>query len=105
MAKCYYCGKTITGKSNPIYPGKVPGANKVVEVTETPYDKTMEVTKLTPMLVDGKPVLDIEGYPTMEAKTEEVVFTSGVKRDTTIHWEAGDTPIPQAHLTCPKQES
>ena len=102
MAKCAYCGKTITGKSNPVYPGKVPGAKKVVEVTETPYEKTMEVTKDVPVMIDGKPILDAEGYPTMETKTEEVVFTSGVKRRVTFHWEAGDIPIPQSHLTCPK---
>jgi len=102
MANCIYCGKEITGESKPVYPGKVPGAKQVVDVKETPYEKTMEVSKSVPVLKDGKPVLNTEGYPTMETKTETVVFTSGVKREATIHWEVGNTPIPQAHLDCPK---
>jgi len=59
----------------------------------------MEVSKSVPVLKDGKPILGADGFPTMETKTEEVVFTSGVKRETTSHWE-GD--IPQAHPDCPK---
>ena len=99
MTNCIFCKKEIIGESKPVYPGKVPGSKQVVEVKETPYDKTMEVSTSVPVLKDGKPVLGADGYPIMETKTEEVVFTSGVRRKATIHWE-GD--IPQAHLDCPK---